>query len=195
MKKPLLLILAVLAFSISVPAQTTVKYTGSGAGFHLGFDILDRVLGEVDAAFDFGGQADIAFSLGAAGEAHYCPSFGFFFGGDNQHYIDYSVFEFSMNIADLRYYFPIPQEVKARPFIGLGPMLAIDHWNERFDNGLPAAAWELDDTRPDLGFNMMAGCDFLVIPNMPIYVEMRGKLGDWDVFKFTAGMNFVFAKR
>jgi hypothetical protein len=189
-------ILMVLGMAAMSSAQVTFSHLYNGVGFHLGLDVFpDEIRNNAHAGFDIGGQADIAFSLGRIGEAHYCPSLGVLFGGG--HINDYHTFvmEWYFNIADARYYFPLPN-AKVKPYIGLGPMFAIDYYKDQTDrwwdpvrNIYTRSEW--DDSWFDVGMNFFTGVDLALTPGMLLTGEFRGKLGDWDMIKLLAHLTFV----
>jgi hypothetical protein len=193
MRKILAGLSALLFLSVNAPAAVPVQYSYSGVGFHLGFDVLNNVINDIAAAFDAGAQGDIAFSLGPAGEAHYCPSVGMWFGGNEVNNHHYFAMEWYFNFGDARYYFPMPATVKARPFVGLGPMIGIDYQKETNNAVTPSQVYE--STNSTMGFNALAGADFRLLPGIIFTAEMRGKVGDWYAFKFSGGMTFVVNNR
>jgi hypothetical protein len=192
MRKKVVCFALILGFSVfgSLSGQT-FKYDHPGFGFQFGLTIPDGVH-PVEIGFNVGGHGDMAFLLGRAGEFHYVPGIDFWFGGDHDVYDhDYFAFEMDLNIADGRYYFPLPGKV--RPFVGLGPCVSIHLWKweqtETINNHPEAVPYHDWSAQP--GFNFLGGVDFRVTSSTALYCEMRGKAGGWDFFKLLAGMTFA----
>ncbi|MBD3243568.1 MAG: hypothetical protein GF331_23465 [Chitinivibrionales bacterium] len=188
----------------------TMTSTVFGQGFRfarggLGFQVAFVVTGDtdpVDAAFNIGGMGDLAFSLGRYGEIHYKPGAGIWFGGGHDNIIvtapdgtdvlverDWLALEFHIDFADVAYYFPLPRNIFVRPYVGLGPMIAVDHISADH----PYGGWDRTDTR--LGLNLFTGTDFRINPRTYAFFEMRGRVSRWDLFKLKGGMHFVLGTR
>jgi hypothetical protein len=192
-------ILLIICMAFLSSAQVTFSHLYNGVGFHLALDVFpDEIWYDANAAFDIGGQGDIAFSLGKIGEIHYCPSLGVLLGGG--HEVDWHTFvmEWYFNIADARYYFPLPN-AKVKPYIGLGPMFAIDYYkneNDHWPTYIPPnpptyGHVEIDDSDFDIGMNFFTGVDVSLLPGMLLTGEFRGKLGNWDMIKLLAELTFL----
>jgi hypothetical protein len=172
----------------------TIHFDRGGAGFRAGLVIPDD---PVDIGFNIGGHGDIAFKIGRAGEIHYNPSLDIWFGSEddfNQNALppndDYFALEVALNLFDGSYYFPLPGKVL--PFVGLGPMIAIDYHKIEYHSLVND--YSQDDTDANVGFNFFTGVDFAIQPNFLLFTEIRGKLGDWDAFKLLGGMTFIFGR-
>ena len=165
----------------------TVEYKGIGG--QLGFVVPDHnyyyrySVGNVGVGMHIAAQGKIGFSLQKYGTAYYYPSAGVWFGADHRNGYDYSIVEVQLNIFDIAYGFPL--RIAAKPYVGMGPAVLIDteHWH--------SLNWSDHDTWGNPGFNIFAGCDFDVNPTLRPFVEVRGKFGDWDVFKLIAGFAFT----
>ncbi len=179
-----------------------IRFARAGVGFQAAFVVVGDGVDPVDLAFDIGGMGDIAFSLGRAGELHYKPGVGIWFGGAHDDVIitaptgedalveqDWLALEFHIDFADLAYYFPLPRNIFVRPYTGLGPMIAINHLS--VEN--PFYAWDETDAR--IGLNIFAGADFRINPRTYAFFEMRGRVSRWDLFKLKGGMHFVLGTR
>lgn len=178
----------ITALCVGVGNAAGTGYLGSGLGPQIGLVILDDPE-PVDVGFDIGGHADIAFGLGPGGELHYYPSLEVWMGGEDHGSLEYFALEICLNFFDVRYYFPVPVSIK--PFVGLGPMVAIDYWDV---DHVTRGDYDDDDWDADAGFNIFSGVDFDVSPSMDLYLEMRGKFGDWDLFKLMGGMTFPLGR-
>jgi hypothetical protein len=99
-----------------------------------------------------------------------------------------------MNFFDVRYYFPVPATVK--PFVGLGPSVVLQYWHREWDNYAypPYEYYEESDWEPEAGFNLFTGVDFEVSRDLRLYVEARGKFGQWDAFKLLGGLTFALGR-
>lgn len=178
----------------TVPGVGAIRYAGAAVGFQLAFDVIEPAGG----AFDVGGVGDVMFTLGRYGALCYKPSAGVWFGGKQESYgrwvgtvwtvidRDWLYTEVYINIADIAYYFPLPEHIIVRPYAGLGVPLTIDHWSYEDDLG-----FDDEDTEVNAGFNIMAGADFRFAQRVGAFFEMRGKLSHrWNVVKLAAGMKF-----
>jgi hypothetical protein len=181
-----------------------VGYAHGGIGFQFDLVVPDDH-GPVDLGLGGGFMGIVAFSLGRAGELHYTPNVDAWFGGDHfdhdhsiyQEHYDYTAGEIGINFADLRYYFPVPIGVK--PFVGLGPMMALEYQKQEHHYWMGPAStgyWVEDenyhDWDPNVGFNLFGGIDFKPSDDFAIGFIAKGKLGDWDVFKMIVELQFLF---
>lgn len=178
--------IAVMACLSTVKAaDITLAYTGMGG--QLGMVIPDDTPGDIDVGFAFGAHGDVAFRMGQAGHLHYYPSLTGWFGGEDVGGIDYTGGEVLMNFFDVKYSFPIPAPI--HPFVGLGgPVIDIQllDTDPDFNDSYPEV---------DMGFNLFAGVDFLLSSSTILFVEMRGKYADWDLFRMVAGMTVQITGR
>ncbi|MBD3344587.1 MAG: hypothetical protein GF401_05955 [Chitinivibrionales bacterium] len=170
--------------------SATKGYDRSGIGFQIGFAVTDPdyPVEDVDLAFNFGGHGDIAFGIGRAGELHYYPSLAIWIGGDTEDFRDQFAMEININAFDTRYYPPIPQSIKVRPFVGLAPMIEIEIWDVDFE--FPTEA-DRDDVEASAGLNLYGGADFIIKSDLVLFTEMRGNFSDWDEFKLNVGLTFM----
>jgi len=178
----------------TVPGVGAIRYAGAAVGFQIAFDVVEPA----DGAFDAAAVGDITFSLGRYGALCYKPSVGVWFTGShmemgNWYYMGQWVTsreskftEVHVNLADIAYYFPVPERVVVRPYSGMGLSLTIDHFWYEFGE------WPDRDTEVNAGFNVMAGADFRFTPRLAALCEIRGKVSHgWNVFKLAAGMKFA----
>lgn len=175
----------------SMAAAQSIGYKNAGMGFQIGLVVLDNDgpnFGDddIDLGFNLGGHGFVNFGLGPIGEVQYRPSIDTWFGFETRGTFDHVIVEIDLNFFDSRYYPPIPQHISVRPFVGFAPAIFIDiyHWEEDGTNR------DDTDTEVDGGGNIYCGADFRISDNKCFFLETRGKFGDWDVFKFIAGMSF-----
>jgi hypothetical protein len=196
MKKALCLTVLALCLLTARAGAALPGYAYSGFGFQLGFIISDDT-GPADIAGDMSGHGDIAFGLGPIGEIHYYPRIGVWFTGDeDSHNFDHFYASVHFDLFDAKYYPPIPEQVKVRPYFGMSPMLCLDIERSEYGTWVttPVPHWDVDsrsDADADVGFNIFGGADFLLSSRFWLFTEMRGKFGDWDIFELSAGMTFV----
>jgi hypothetical protein len=187
----LVLLSLLVAGSMNVPRAASVEFrhVGSGAGFDVSFVVPSRVNPFMGA----GGLLDFAFSLGDIGALSIHPNVEMWFSFEDNHrwnghtWDDFAVFEIDFN-GDFRYYFPLPERVPVRPFAGNGFGFAMTVESGDDD--------ELgrDDSEVDVDplFNFFGGIDFPFSSSVKGFVEIKAKLGDYDVFRTTFGMIFGF---
>ncbi|MBD3322280.1 MAG: hypothetical protein GF350_14365 [Chitinivibrionales bacterium] len=189
----------VIIFLIAIiPSFAATRgYDRTGLGFQIGLVLPDDPW-PVDVGFSAGGHADIGFGIGIAGKLHYYPSINVWFGGDEASGLDFFALEVDLNVFDFRYYPPIPEKIPVRPFAGFAPMIAVEvlkqeYYDWIYPSGEPQYRSIEDDTDadPEAGFNLYAGADFIIANNFLLFSEIRGKFGDWDIFKFSGGMTFI----
>jgi hypothetical protein len=169
-----------LVFSLSAGGLTSTK-----AGFNAGFVVPEHF----GVTLGGGGLMDFCFDLGPSGSIHVQPTVELWYASDdhynmyNQNY-SWSVFEFSINPLG-RYYFPVSPSLPVQPFAGVGFAFSMDFIH--YEN-IPAPFPD-HDNNSDLGFCISGGIDFTIGRNKA-FVELRGKMGDIDVFKMLFGMMF-----
>ena len=176
----------------------SVNYIGAGGqiglvipdGLYLhhyhGWNYYNYVV-DVNVGFHVAAQVKVGFELGKYGTAYYYPSVGVWFGGDHHHYnhVDFFATELQMNLIDLAYSPPL--HIPVKPYVGLGgPAILIDIVRSEDPDG-----YHEHETDVRAAFNLFAGCDFEVSPSLRPFVEMRGSVGDWNIFKLIGGLTFT----
>ncbi len=195
------LILVVLFGRMASANAQGISFARAGIGFNAAFVVID--VEPIDLAFNAAACGDVAFSLGSYGEIHYKPNVGVLFGGHHRavryyhdHFwyddeIDWFALEVHLDIADLAYYFPLPINVPVRPYVGLGPMVAIQHTSYFHPD---PDILDTDDTDARVGFNFFGGADFRLSQAFALYVERRGRVSRWDLFKLIGGARWSFGQ-
>jgi hypothetical protein len=179
------------------------SFARGGIGFNVAFVVTDAA--ETDMAFDAAVCGDVAFSLGRYGEVHYKPNVGVWFGGRHREVVywyqavryveneDWFALEVHLDFADFAYYFPLPEHIIFRPYAGLGPMVAIRHRSYHYPD--PDVYYDYNYTGASMGFNVFGGGEFRVSPVFSAYIEMRGRVGRWDLFKLIGGARWTLGGR
>ena len=144
-----------------------------------------------------GGLMDFGFDLGASGSIHVQPTIEFWYSSEHYSHGNplssyyytwkYSVFELSINALG-RYYFPVPSTLPIQPFAGTGFAFCMDFSD--VDNTY-AGISPSGSTDSHNGFCLTGGMDFN-IGRHKAFVEIREKIGDFNVFKLLFGMMFPF---
>ena len=144
-----------LIISASANAQVEFRHISTEAGFDLGLVIPD---GSLHPSIGWGGLMDFGFSMGAIGEFHIFPNLEFWVSGyrpSNRDLTHLTVVEMMIN-SDFRYYFPLPERIKVRPFVGNGFSFDADFQKYDYDYNPN----DYRDTDFELGFNIFGGVDF-----------------------------------
>lgn len=182
-------VLALILWAGSADAALRMEHVGLGPKF--GLAIVDGL----GVGPSFGGHALFRFDMGRAGKFAIYPNIEFWFASEDDYYLfqrdyyDISAFEFSFN-ADARYYFPIPDRIAFKPYVGLGLALPVVTTIDYDWRGLPSPPYR-DRTDIGAGFNMMGGFDIEVSRTFAFFFEMKGKIGDeFEVFKLNCGLTF-----
>jgi hypothetical protein len=143
--------------------------------------------GVIDFGFQLGAHANIGLLQTRAGNFHYAPAINVWFGTDEDfNGDDHFAAEIGLNIFDVRYYPPLPATIAVRPYVGLGPLIAIQIYT--IDNWFTPGV-RYSEAEPDAEFNICAGADIPLGASV-FYGEFRGKVGDWDAFKMGLGLTF-----
>lgn len=188
MSKKFIYALILVSSLIVMPKSQERGYLGSAAGFDVSLVIPE---GDLHPTPGWGGLMDFGFGLGPAGQIHMAPVVDFWVSG-HDYYHDYhrTVFEMTIN-GDAKYYPPVPRTSPVKPFGGMGftPVITFTH----------DGYWER--YRPDysgndinFGFNFLGGIDFKMGSKAIGFTELRGKVGGYDLIKFTFGMKFLLGR-
>ena len=184
-RKVLLVGFSLLLLSGTASAQFQFRYDRTAVGFNLSLVVLE---GGFHPTLGWGGLLDVAFDMGNVGEFHIFPNVEFWFSSDERprNNLEVSVFEMAIH-GDFRYYFPLPERIRARPFIGNGFVFAIN-WEDYDYNDV----WrDYNQTKFSAGVDFLAGVDFPFTQRAVGFAETKAKLGRYDLVKFSFGMKFI----
>ncbi len=177
------------------------SYSGAGIGGQISF-VTSEWHGP---AFGFGFQGVIEFSVGRIGSFQYIPSLCLWFNSDERVTIDTPnrkiewndhKRQVALNFSDIKYIFPIPQNLVVRPYGGLGFCIVINGKSDK-EIETDKSTGEISRTThsgrdSDPGFNMFAGVDFRLSKKVVPYVETRFTACPNWVFRLTGGLTFLF---
>lgn len=187
MSKNFIYALILIPVLTGISKSAEVGFNSYGAGFDASLVIPD---GSLHPTPGFGGFMDFGFGIGTAGSISIHPNIELWISGYdfNGRYGEghTRLFETAFN-GDVRYYPPIPERVKVRPFVGNGLAILLAHNNTDYTND---NFRDYENTNTSAGFDIFGGIDFPLTNKADGFVEIKGKLGDYDLVKFTFGMNF-----
>lgn len=182
MQKLGMVVLVVLALTLSVSAQTDIRLKGIGGklGFIMPEDPLDNTIG-------FGAVADL-------GKVSVVRVFG---------YVDYwrkaynegAYWEWSWSVLSLaavgKYYFESNSDFK--PYAGAGLGFDLSMWKSEYTGpnyGYDFGDVEDSDSELDLAIHLLGGASYKLSPNLDGFAEVKYTLGDLDYLGIYAGVIF-----
>lgn len=175
-------------------SSSGISFGGAAAGAQISLVLANEYYSVLPAAaFGFGLQGYIDVKIGRFGNVQYYPSITMWFRSERNPWPSAEKAKDGMvalSIFDFKYLFPLPENIFARPYVGLGPAVIIHTYGQDPSAGESWNSWS--DSYVDAGFNLFAGIDLKVAPIIAPFIEARLCANDFDLFKLTAGLNILF---